>query len=76
MNKIHRGIRPYICDQCGASYGEESELKTHMARHDDAKKYHCMYCDYTTQEKGNYQSKYCFKTVHSKDINKMYSLVM
>ncbi|CAH1772404.1 unnamed protein product [Owenia fusiformis] len=55
MNKIHRGIRPYMCDQCGASYGEEAELKTHMARH-GAKTHVCSHCGYATADKGNYQS--------------------
>ena len=58
MNKVHLGIRPYVCHQCGLTYGEESELKTHMARHADVKPYQCHLCSYGTFDKATYKCKF------------------
>ena len=57
MAKVHLRIRNYVCDVCGASYGEEAELKIHMNRHSDTKDYKCDHCDYSSYDKGNYKSK-------------------
>lgn len=56
VSKIHLGIRPYICDKCGVSYGDESELKNHMSRHAENKPYSCTHCDYSTFQKGSLKS--------------------
>lgn len=64
------GIRPFICDICGASYGEEHELKMHIVRHSDVKQFQCEHCDYATHDKGNFQSKFTFNlftTLNMKD---------
>ena len=63
INKVHRGIRPFMCDVCGQAYGEESELRTHIARHNTIKQYHCSQCNYATHDKGNYQSKAASKSL-------------
>ena len=57
ISKIHLGIRPYICDKCGVSYGDESELKIHMTRHAENKPFACSYCDYSTFQKCNLKCK-------------------
>ncbi|XP_013409284.1 zinc finger protein 816-like [Lingula anatina] len=56
INKRHLNIRPYLCQVCGASYGEEHELKTHEARHLTDKPYICEHCSYSTVSKADLAS--------------------
>lgn len=58
VDKVHKRIRPFICELCGACYAEDCELKAHIARHNKDKPFSCSYCDYTTSEKGNFQSEF------------------
>ena len=57
MAKIHLGIRPFICDKCGASYSDEPELRLHIARHAESKPYSCNLCSYSTFQKGSLRCK-------------------
>lgn len=57
INKVHLNIRPYVCDQCGMSYGDECELKAHIARHDREKKFKCEVCPFASHDKGNLESE-------------------
>ena len=57
---IHDGVRPFICDICGQAYGQEGELKVHIARHTSNKPHACHLCPYTTQYKANLQCEMTF----------------
>ena len=58
VKKTHLGIRPYLCQVCGQSFGEDSELKAHInSLHPLEKNYKCEYCGYATSVKCTFQSK-------------------
>ena len=58
MRTRHLNIRPYVCEQCGAAYAAETELRRHVRRHGDDKQYKCELCNYASHDKGNLQSEY------------------
>jgi len=58
LRKVHLGIRPFICDKCGLSCGDESELKLHLTRHIESKRYTCDHCQYSTFQKSSLKCKF------------------
>jgi len=60
VSKQHLGIRPYICDKCGNSFGDETELRMHIARHAESKPHSCQFCSYSTYQKGSLKCESTF----------------
>jgi len=69
MSKIHLGIRPFICDKCGISYGDEPELRMHIARHAENKPHSCNLCSYSTFQKGSLKCQCTYSALFISLIN-------
>ena len=70
INKMHLGIRPYLCQVCGQSFGEDHELKSHIRnKHTTECDFQCEHCTYATTNKGTFYSKLqlganCYQNCH------------
>ncbi|KAK7497747.1 hypothetical protein BaRGS_00010881 [Batillaria attramentaria] len=41
---VHQNVRPYLCQQCGATFPHESSLKIHLETHSEERPYVCEEC--------------------------------
>ena len=44
--RLHTGLRPYECHQCGQVFSRSDHLHTHLRTHTGEKPYHCSQCLY------------------------------
>lgn len=42
--RVHKGLRPFVCDICGKGFGYAHALKKHKLIHAEIKLYRCEYC--------------------------------
>ena len=50
-SRVHRGGKPFACDQCDYKTAQKRDLKNHIFNHTGEKPFACNQCDYKTTRK-------------------------
>lgn len=87
VNKVHRKIKPYICDICGKQFCGKSRLAEHMTTHSESKVCFCPMCNKKFANKvclkmhlrrhtneNPYECNICFERFRSSSIMKTHRL--
>ena len=44
---VQDGVKPFICNICGARFIQKSSLRRHISTHEDEKSFQCSFCEST-----------------------------
>ena len=65
IDRVHKGLKPYMCSNCGKDFSTKIHLKRHMKRHAGTKNYQCTFCDYKSVESSVIKKH--IRAVHEKE---------
>ena len=43
--RSHRGVKPFVCNECGLQFANKSNWQRHVAEHSGARNYACPHCN-------------------------------